>query len=203
MKELIINIKDDRIKETFTKLFNKWADLNSMYLDVFDGEEGPYFFSERTNCSMLNAAAYQVDGLVSLVEIPVNRNRTFSEVNSGSGRYDLYLYDYNSKVSYLTETKQSWTVGGSFKQLKKAENQISSIKKGHKQDINLAIVFSVNGNKKVNDEIISNRIEKINNISSEAGLSGFVHYYPEKAKGLRGSDGRIYPGVSILMKVVE
>jgi hypothetical protein len=194
--------KSNRLfSENFIKIFESWADLNDKYIDVSDGDECAYFFSERTNCAMLNAAAYKVDGVVSLIEVPVERKRSFSGVKSGSGHYDLYIYD--GIHSYLIETKQSWYIDKLPDRIKETEKQVKSIKNDHKHDLNLSVVFSVARYKNVDKNIVEDHIKIISKIAQDANVDGVFHYYPKKAMDIIGWRNYIYPGVSILISVVE
>ena len=198
---LSVKVKNRKIKP-LEDLFKKWAHLNDLYTKALK-EDSPYFYSERTNCGMINAAAYATDRFVALEELKVDRENIGGHVNNGGNpRYDLYLYDTKEKSEYIIETKLSWTRREIEQKIADAENQIKSISSEYHGDINLAMVFAVVGFNDINDDILKNHINELDNIKTCLT----VHYYPDSTRNLHGSGGfanYIYPGVSILMRVVD
>lgn len=198
---LSVKVKNKKI-ESLKCLFKKWAVLNDLYIKTSE-EDSPYFYSERTNCGMINAAAYATDRFVALEELPVDKENIGGQVNNGRNRrYDLYLYDKEEEYEYIIEAKISWDMAGIKRKFTDAENQIKSVSSKYRGDINLAMIFVVIGFEKINNRLLKNHIDKLDDI--ETCLT--VHYYPDSTRNLHGSgrsENYIYPGISILIRVVD
>ena len=182
-------------------LFNAWKELNDRYLRLAR-DDCAYFYSERTNCGIIASAAYSA-GFVAIEESPTRRRSRRGQGRGGrSGRYDIYIRTKN--IDYLIEAKQSRQVKNADSKLKESETQIKKIHRCERLDTDIAIVFIVQGFKAEEscDIDILGHINKINDIKHH----GAVHYYPKAARALHGGGNfqkYIYPGISIIMRVVD
>jgi hypothetical protein len=194
-----VSIKNKKIK-ALEELFTEWAGLNDRQIMIVDGEDCPYYYSERTNCGMIGAAAYVTEKFISLEEIPIRRRKRRGQASGGHGRYDIYLFDGTHE--YMVEAKQAWKIKDAEGLLDDAEKQLRKIRKEYWLDIPLAMVFVVVGFKQVDDGIIEQHTQELDAIKT----CGTVHYYPKETRQIRGGGENakyIYPGISVLMRVVE
>ncbi len=199
IEDSVVRIKNERLK-SLEEIFNNWAKINSRYIKSAGGDDCAYYFSERMNCSMINAACYKTKNFVSLVEVPVERKKIRGKNNSGAGRYDLYIFD--GEKDYLVEAKQAWDFDKIEKMFDQSKKQIKSIKKDYRSDICIAMVFVVIGFTDVDEDVLVSHISEIDKIES----CGTVHYYPKETRNLHGGgryESNIYPGISIVMRHID
>ena len=182
-------------------LFRSWIKLNNRYNKNVD-KDCTYYYGERTNCSILCAAAFDAN-MVASMEIPILRKKRRGEEAEGRvGRYDMYLC--HDGREYIFEMKQAWTCSDADNKLSEAEAQIRSIRRTDAVNaLKIALVFLAPGfsAKRFDQPVLNNFIDEVNKKQAD----GVVHYYPDATRGLRGGgkySEYVYPGVSILVRVV-
>lgn len=196
-----IAIKNKTLKK-IEPIFKSWMKLNDRYNSHIE-EDCAYFYGERSNCSILCAAAFNA-GMVATMEVPIIRKKRRGEgVGRGTGRYDMYLFYKGGE--YVFEMKQAWASIEVEDKIKNAEAQIGSIRKAHVNGVNkVALVFLAQGfhEQRYDDDALKKHIDELNKRKHD----GVVHYYPVATRNLHGGgkfSKYVYPGVSILMRVVD
>ncbi|MGK9452560.1 hypothetical protein ACSSZE_15080 [Acidithiobacillus caldus] len=195
------SIKNKKLK-AIEPMFKSWMKLNDRYNSNVE-EDCTYFYGERSNCSILCAAAFNA-GMVATMEVPIIRKKRRGEgVGRGTGRYDMYLCCKG--VEYVFEMKQAWASIEVEEKLKIAEDQIRSIRKAYVNGVNkVALVFLAQGfhEQRYDDDALKKHVDELR----KKNYDGVVHYYPVVTRNLHGGgkfSNKVYPGVSILMRVVD
>lgn len=103
--------------EPLRPVLQAWIDAVHQYVELFDGDDLPYWYNERANVGVLSAAAWRA-GFVSLEEFqsekmalctdPQNTdsNTELETQKNQKGRCDLYLAD--AKREFFIEAKVSY-----------------------------------------------------------------------------------------------
>ena len=103
----------DRLSD-WKPLLTSWAAICLKYATDCDGNDAPFWYTERPNVGMLAAAAWRTRGWISLEEFGHDKAKVMR--TSRRGRCDLYLA--GRQHQYLVEAKHAWLSATSRKSAK-------------------------------------------------------------------------------------
>jgi hypothetical protein len=213
IEEASIEIFNDNLLP-LEPMLKKWTELVIQYSKISGGEDACYWYNERANVSVLAAAAWKTgkDEWIALEEYSTIKRSSEEKTSSTSnGRCDLYVA--NNEKSFAFEMKNAWQnirsskSGASYKkaseQFEAAWNDAGSLIK-NEADTRLAGCFIVPywHGKSITiaeEELSKWRDHLKENIKSGADALAWV--FPEICKSLTSSNGYIYPGVCLLLKI--
>jgi hypothetical protein len=160
-------------------------------------DEVPYYYSERTNISILASGAVR-KGYLILEEYPVSKL-------GGRGRVDLWIGDAKLKFNEIIEAKQCWNIGD-------IENKLVQAKKDRGRAIadfdeyKASLVFVCHWIEKKDipdtEKIVMGWIKKIKKVKYDVALV----LYPKKFWAVHGSGknkNNYFPGVTVLVKLAK
>lgn len=184
--------------EYLTPVLNEWICCIRRYVDLFEGNDLPYWYNERANVSVLAGAAW-IAGYMALEEY--QEDKISDEGENKKGRNDLYLSNKDNEV--CIEAKVS------FPDITKPNSYISVVKSRFSDAINDAKKINNDINKigalfvspysknkvRANDKDISKFIEFIKKYP--APIKAWV--FPKNGQSQYSHNDKFYPGVALIM----
>jgi hypothetical protein len=113
MTRIIVSMNDQYLHiacptlQPLDPVLNSWITCTERYIDVWDGDDLPYWYNEQANVSILAGAAWKADW-TAIEEYQISKIATeANEKTSSIGRNDLYIADdsngfcIEAKVAYV------------------------------------------------------------------------------------------------------
>lgn len=209
------NIADIKIKHTelegLRPVLETWIKLVTKYSDAFPSEECCYWFNERANVSVLAAAAWKSPGSwLSLEEFSTQKHG--DDKIFINGRCDLLITNTINDKSYAIEAKHTTQNIGErcedryFKAERKLEAAWKDVSKLHKSEASVRVAacfvipqlpaVEVNGND------LSEVLDKwVDEMHRRVKADAFAWIFPKTSRNLTAENGRLYPGVCLILRV--
>ena len=163
-----------------------------------EGEDAPYYYSERPNIGVLAGAAWKV-GWLALEEFGVKKRA------KKQARADLWIYPIELEMGEYIEAKQAWRVNKAEDKLDQAVKAAREISKNESY-LRIGILFLCPSINEKYELKINEKIKEVINATLEIECDALAWSFPVSTRKLRGT-GRskhvIYPGVILLAKVVD
>lgn len=189
-----VEIFDDDL-ESIRGILEGWVECIEKYIDVWDGDDLPYWYNERANVSILCGAAWRAD-VTAIEEYQSKKNDKGEDRN---GRNDLYLADgkeiyigIEAKVCYpdihKNETmKIDDALGAAIRDASKLKEQ------GRKVAAVFIVPFSkdVKASKEQVDDFLSRQIS--------SKYHAWAWAIPKKAQKWKSHDNKYYPLVGLVL----
>lgn len=192
-------------------ILKTWTELVLKYSDSFPQDDACYWFNERANISMLAAAAWKTRGdWLALEEFSTYKHGEDSALKNG--RCDLWISRTNSETSFAIEAKQVWQgigdfVGDRYQRVREgmacARKDASKLHKTEAKTrvAGCFVVPSIPASQ-VNGESFRKRLAKwLKDLQGEVHADAIASVFPESSELLEAGNGRIYPGVCLLLNV--
>ncbi|WP_140943572.1 hypothetical protein [Prosthecodimorpha hirschii] len=203
IKGIVINSSHLNLLEP---VLEEWIQCISKYSDRHRGKYAAYYFGERTNVSILNAASWRAGG-VAIEEYEIEKGKG---KNNYTGRADLYILIQNKHFSI--EAKQCWDNIHLPKRSEFIKNQIENCKSDARNVYDgsqIALIFLVpECTKTRHQEFLirpQNTIETyINSIEVELNDADFLAWcFPQSNLATEGSDKNFWPGIVMVGYCVD
>ncbi|WP_152981898.1 hypothetical protein [Prosthecomicrobium hirschii] len=182
-------------------ILRKWSRCIAIYSDRHCGKYAAYYFGERTNVSILNAASW-IAGAVSIEEYALEKGQDMDTYN---GRADLYIQADNQCFS--VEAKHCWDNIHAPKRSILIRNKIKEcIRDARNVDegLQVAITFiAPECESKRHKEFLENPRTTIKTyikaLNSEFSGAGFLAWsFPNSNLMTKGSNQNYWPGVVMI-----
>lgn len=189
-------------KYIWEDILRNWIRMVVKYCNHLDGEEAPYYFSERANVGLLAAAAWQ-SGCVALEEFQADK--ICPENGRRNGRVDLWIGA--GEKSYWLEAKLGWPkfqcskdeLEETIELAKRDAEKLDVYKHEHRVALTfLAPEYSI-GDTTTPEEKIKIFLEQIEKTTCQAK----AWVFPSAARSLKGHNGNFYPGVAVLLERIR
>ena len=188
-----------------------WTELVLKYSDTFPQYDACYWFNERANISMLAAAAWKTQGgWLALEEFSTYKHGEDAALKNG--RCDLRLIKPRNETSYAIEAKQVWQGVGELvtdryqrvrEGMARARKDASKLHKTEAKT-RLAGCFVVPSipASQADGTHSRKRLEKwLKELQHKVPADAIAWAFPESSNALEADNGRIYPGVCLLLNV--
>lgn len=208
------NIREVKINhpelEGLRPVLETWTKLVVRYSDAFPKVNCCYWFNERANISVLAAAAWKAPG--NWLALEEFSTRKHDDEGLRNGRCDLLITDIKNDNTFAVEAKHAWQnirerCAGEYKKTKlKLHAAWGDASKLHKTEASVRVaacfvvpqipVAEVEGNDLpgVVDEWLEGLAQKIK-------VDAFAWVFPKSSRNLVARNGRLYPGVCLLLRV--
>jgi hypothetical protein len=166
-------------------LLTTWSALCLKYATVCDGNDAPYWYTERPNVGVLAAAAW-TRGWISLEEFGHDKEKMLR--TSRRGRCDLYMAGHRRE--YLVEAKHAWLSTASkdanaicAKALEKALNDARRSRAGSTSYRSVGVVFL---------GVCASRSKSRRDKRGGADFSDRINALVAEIKKFKGADAKAY-----------
>jgi hypothetical protein len=195
------------------QVLKKWVYVNEEYTRRCNGNDAPWWYSERSSMSALAAAAWLAKG-ISIEEYTTTKTRLpikGKEDKSDRCRCDLYISVRNGKkedANYVIEAKVCWpNLGGTAivnKLRDGLEDARQDVRRTHNgsEERRLGVLVASPRLIASRKTELQDRIEEfIQHVQSFSPAAAVAWTFPSEAKDLWSSRTKdYYPGVAILLK---
>lgn len=208
----IVDVKINHAElEGLRPVLETWTKLVAKYSDAFPSENCCYWFNERANVSVLAAAAWKSPGSwLSLEEFSTTKHG--DDENLRNGRCDLLITDTLNDKSYALEAKHAWQNIGLrcedryFKAERKLGAAWRDASKLHKSEaaVRVAACFVIPQLPAVEvdgDDLSEALDEWVEGMSQRVKADAIAWVFPKASRSLGAENGRLYPGVCLLLRV--
>lgn len=194
MDQHAVIVKDPYLKP-LEKVLDEWIKCTLEYIEVWEGDDLPYWYNERANVSILAGAAWRSE--MTAIEEYQSEKET-STKNKFNGRNDIYIAD--KKHGFAIEAK---FVSPEIKKEKLScvgkaiEKAIDDTKNLRDQEIKVAAVFVAphsEGRKASKKEVVE-FISKMNEFEPHAQAWCF----PEHAQKPKNVKKNYHPAIVVLL----
>jgi len=209
MTRIILSMNDQYVRITCPALqplepvLKSWIACTQRYIDVWDGDDLPYWYNEQANVSILAGAAWKADW-TAIEEYQISKIATeASEQAASIGRNDLYIA--NEQVGFCIEAKVAYVdINGQ----EKAKNHIAARRDQAKGDAErvdyhdprLGAVFVAPYS--LGAEASDEQIEVFQQELLKLDFQALAWVTPTRAQKTRSHDNRYYPMVALLLMTV-
>ena len=191
-------------------ILKTWTGLVLKYSDTFQGD-ACYWFNERANISMLAAAAWKTRGdWLALEEFSTYKHGEDAALKNG--RCDLWISRPDGETSFAIEAKQVWQgigdrVGDRYQRVCEGmARALRDASKLHKTEarIRVAGCFVVPSIPASQANGCSSRrwlATWLKDLQKAVHADAIASVFPKSSELLEAGNGRIYPGVCLILKV--
>ncbi len=148
------------------------------YCTVMDGDDAPYYYTERANISVLAVAGWKSNCLF-LQDFSIGKR------GQSNGRCDLYFYiDELERQEYI-EAKIGWSIGSAGNVLSNALSDAKKLK--IKDDVRIGMAFIVPGIHEKHKSDIGNKIHELIDNVKLINSDALAYIFPASTRNLHGS----------------
>lgn len=192
-------------------ILKTWTELVLKYSNSFPQGDACYWFNERANISMLAAAAWKTRGdWLALEEFSTYKHGEDAALKNG--RCDLWISHPSNDMSFAIEAKQVWQrIGGrvddEYKRVREGMTRaLMDASKLHKTEARTRVagcfvVPSIPASQAKGEGFRRSLTKWLKDLQEEVPAHAIASVFPESSESLEASNGRIYPGVCLLLKV--
>ncbi len=202
-------VKSPSLRRHLKPILDSWLKINREYSN-YDSEDGLYFYTERATLSTLAGAVWKVGGF-ALEEYSDVKGYGAKRKN---GRTDLWFTCENQKNEFIVEAKQRWpiisdranaihnTLVTGLKDAVSDAKKVEVTYRGFGVKF-LGVLFAVPKLPPSDqaDEHIEERLKRFIEEVEKVDCSFYGYFLSSESKVI-GQDGRLYPGVAILGKLI-
>lgn len=192
-------------------ILKTWTELVLRYSDTFPQDDACYWFNERANVSMLAAAAWKTRGdWLALEEFSTYKYGEDAALKNG--RCDLWISRPNNDTSFAIEAKQVWQRIGD-----RVEDTYQRVREGmtrarrdasklHKTEAKTRVagcfvVPSIPASQAKGESFRKSLAKWLKDLQENVPADAIASVFPESSESLEAGNGRIYPGVCLLLNV--
>lgn len=195
--------------ELLRPVFQEWINCTLQYVELFGGDDLPYWYNERANVGILSAAAWKA-GMVSLEEFQSHKHAVPSETDQtaqaenqiGKGRCDLYLADstneffIEAKVCFPSITSNASCFDAGMSKIAKDRKNV-----GGKDSFHLSALFCAPHS--YGTAASSKDIAQHLALAQEIEVDAHAWVAPAQAQKAGSHNNRYYPLISLFIKLVQ
>ncbi|MFJ2485543.1 hypothetical protein [Pseudomonas sp. NPDC087639] len=184
-------------------ILHSWISCTRRYIDVWDGDDLPYWYNEQANVSILAGAAWRADW-TAIEEYQISKIATEANEQTASiGRNDLYIA--NEEHGFCIEAKVAYV---DINEIEKAKKHIAARRDQatgdarrvdyHEPRLGAVFVAPYSLGSKADEQQIRAFQQEILTLDSQA----LAWVSPTKAQKTRSHDNRYYPLVALLLMTI-
>lgn len=182
----------------FRKICKVWIQLVAKYCNFWEGKDAPYYYNERGNVGLFNAAAWKA-GFIALEECTQNKK-------GQKGRLDLYVANRDGQFEEYIEAKQTWSFSNLENKLKVVKKDTTRIPKEKGEYWRDGMLFICPKFTKTEMKNLPKLIKQILEKPDFEKADLVAYTFPQKVRKLTGG-GKYrecyYPGIFCLIKHID
>jgi hypothetical protein len=199
IKDQYISISSESL-QPLEPVLHSWLTCTQRYIDVWDGDDLPYWYNEQANVSILAGAAWKADW-TAIEEYQISKIATeASEQTTLIGRNDLYIA--NEQHGFCIEAKVAYV---DISQVQSAANHIAvrrdkaihDARRVDCQEPRLGAVFVAPYS--IGTEATDQQIRDFQQEILKLDCQALAWVTPTNAQKTRSHDNRYYPLVALLL----
>lgn len=194
----------DTVLLPYSQLLSNWITCIQDYIDIWDGNDLPYWYNERANVGVLAGAAWK-SGMTALEEFQTEKVANDGE--NSKGRNDLYVANKSigayieAKVIFPDISKHIKYQIDIKNKLKLALNDVRRVKDMTQENEKIAALFVApySIKNRASDKEIKKFIDTLSTYSIEdINIGAFAWCCANKAQKTLSHDKKYYPIVAVL-----